>query len=115
MKTAHKGEVKFHVMSLEEPDEANAEGLKAALETSIMKLGINIKRKNREVCTLKAYLLLWVYTVIFASEKLHFTGINDPFILLAFKLFFKKVLFSCVLIYISKIFFVFNLRPAKKS
>ena len=46
MKTAHKGEVKFHVMSLEEPKEANAEGLKAALETSLMKLGVNIERKN---------------------------------------------------------------------
>ena len=33
MKTCHKGEVKFHVMSLEEPDEANAEDLKATLET----------------------------------------------------------------------------------
>ena len=42
MKTAHKGEVKFHVMSLEEPVEANAEGLKAALKTFIMKRGINI-------------------------------------------------------------------------
>ena len=52
MKTAHMGEMKFHVMSLEEPNEANAEGLKAALETSIMKLGVNIERKNREVCTL---------------------------------------------------------------
>ena len=31
MKTTHKGEVNFHVVSLEEPDEANAEGLKAAL------------------------------------------------------------------------------------
>ena len=28
MKTARKGVVKFHVTSLEEPDEANAEGLK---------------------------------------------------------------------------------------
>ena len=44
--------MKFHVMNQEEPDEANAEGLKAALETSIMKLGINIEKKNREVCTL---------------------------------------------------------------
>ena len=52
MKTAHMGEVKFHVMSLEEPNEANAEGLKAALETSIMKLSVYIERKNREVYTL---------------------------------------------------------------
>ena len=60
MKTAHKGEVKFHVMSLEEPDEANAEGLKSALETSVMKLGINIERKNREVCTLTLSILIFV-------------------------------------------------------
>ena len=57
MKTTHKGEMKFHVMSLEEPDEANAEGLKAALETGIMKLGINIERKYREVCTLISVLI----------------------------------------------------------
>lgn len=49
IKTAHKGEVKFSVMSLEEPDEANAEGLKLALENSILKLGLNIERKEREV------------------------------------------------------------------
>ena len=58
MKTAHKGEMKFHVMSLEEPEEANAEGLKAALETSIMKLGVNIERKNREVCTIRGAIVL---------------------------------------------------------
>ena len=46
MKTAHKGEVKFHVMSIEQPDEANAKGLKAVLETSIMKLGVTIERRN---------------------------------------------------------------------
>ena len=49
MKTAHKVVAKFHVMSLEEPDEANAEGLEAGLENSIMKLGLNINRKKREV------------------------------------------------------------------
>ena len=52
MKTTHKGEVKFHAMRLKEPDEANEDGLKAVLETSIIKLGINIERKNREVRTL---------------------------------------------------------------
>ena len=49
MKTAHKRVVKFHLMSLEESDEANAEGQKAALENSIVKLGLNINRKEREV------------------------------------------------------------------
>ena len=47
--TAHDGKVKYNVMSMEEPDEANAEGLKAALENSIMKLGLIIDRKEREV------------------------------------------------------------------
>ena len=47
MKTTHKGKVKFNVMSLEEPNEANAKGLKAALENLIMKLSLNIKRKER--------------------------------------------------------------------
>ena len=43
IQTAHKGEVKFSVMSLEEPEEANAEGLKLAFESSILKkLDLNI-------------------------------------------------------------------------
>ena len=46
VKTPHKCEVKFSVMSLGEPEEANAEGLKLALENSILKLGLNIERKN---------------------------------------------------------------------
>ena len=49
IKTAHKGDVKFHVMSLEEPSKANEEGLKAALENSIMKLELNINQKEQEV------------------------------------------------------------------
>ena len=32
IKTAYKGEVKFSIMSLEVPEEANAEGLKLILE-----------------------------------------------------------------------------------
>ena len=31
IKTAHKGEVKFNVMSLEEPNKENAKGLKSSL------------------------------------------------------------------------------------
>ena len=33
------------VLSLEEPDKDNAEGLKLALENSILKLGLDIKKK----------------------------------------------------------------------
>lgn len=51
MKAAHTGEIKFHIMSLEESDETNAEGLKALLENCIMTLGLLIKRKYREVIT----------------------------------------------------------------
>ena len=49
IKTAYKGEVNFSVISLEEPEEANAEGLKLVIEDSILKLGWNIKRKNRHM------------------------------------------------------------------
>ena len=69
MKTTHKGEMKFHVMSLEEPDEANAEGLKAALETSIMKLGVNIERKNREGCTLIRGAIALLYPPFFIYDS----------------------------------------------
>ena len=70
MKTAHKGEMKFHVMSLEEePDEAHAEVLKAALETSIMKLGINMERKNREVCTLIRGAIALLYHPFFIYDS----------------------------------------------
>ena len=58
IKTAHKGEVKFNVMSLEEPNEANAKGLKAALENSITKLALNIERKEKEVCFISVVLKL---------------------------------------------------------
>ena len=49
IKTSHKGEVKFSVMSLKEPQEVNSKGLKLALENSILKLGFNIERKNRGI------------------------------------------------------------------
>ena len=43
-------------MLLEEPEEANTEGLKFAFENSILKLGLNIERKNREVCLFRFYI-----------------------------------------------------------
>ena len=50
-KTDHKGEVESSNMLLEEPEEANAEGLKLTLENSILKLGLNIERKTgRHTC-----------------------------------------------------------------
>ena len=58
IKTMHKGELKFNVTSLEEPNEANAERLKPALENSILKLDLNIQRKQR-------YILFHSYTSLF--------------------------------------------------
>ena len=49
IRTMHKGEVKSTLMSLEESKEAYAEGLKAALENLILKLGLNIERKERYI------------------------------------------------------------------
>ena len=49
IRTAHNCKVKSHIISMEEPDEATNEGLKAALENSIMKLGLMIDRKEQEV------------------------------------------------------------------
>ena len=43
-------------MLLEEPEEANAEGLKLTLENSILKLGLNIERKNREAYFFLLYI-----------------------------------------------------------
>ena len=55
-KTDHKSEVKSSLMLLEEPEKANAEGLKLALENSILKLELNIERKNREVYLFQFYI-----------------------------------------------------------
>ena len=49
IKTARKDEVKFSIMSLKEPEEANPERLKLALENLILKLGLNIERKNKGI------------------------------------------------------------------
>ena len=55
-KTDHKDEVESSNMLLEEPEETNAEGLKLTLENSILKLGLNIERKNREVYLFRFYI-----------------------------------------------------------
>lgn len=49
IRTVHKGEVKFTLMSLEESKEAYVEGLKAVIENLILKLGLNIERKERDI------------------------------------------------------------------
>ena len=43
------GVPKYEVMSLEEPNEANAEGLKESFENSISKMEFNFERKDKEI------------------------------------------------------------------
>ena len=43
------GQPTFNVMSLEEPEECNAEGIKAAMENSISKMNFNFERKDKEI------------------------------------------------------------------
>ena len=58
MKSKPNGIIQFNILRLEEPEEANAEGLKAALEKSLDKLNLEIKRSEREVrCILKIKLI----------------------------------------------------------
>ena len=68
IKTTHKGEVKFNVMSFEEQIEANANGLKVALENSIMKLGLNIKRKER-YASFQSYSNYFFFQILSVSTK----------------------------------------------
>ena len=56
-------------MSLEEPNEVNAKGLKAALENLIMKLGLNIKTKEREVCFISIVLKLHFFSNSISQHK----------------------------------------------
>ena len=53
VKTAAEGHPKYTVMSLEEPENAHAEGLKRAMENSFEKLNLIPPRKNKELgmCT----------------------------------------------------------------
>ena len=49
MKTCVQGKPTFNVMSLEEPDECNADGINEAMKNSINKLNFNFERKNKEI------------------------------------------------------------------
>ena len=51
IKTASLGILKFSMMSLEEVENADAEGLKAALEKSVSKLNLTKERRLQEIGT----------------------------------------------------------------
>ena len=49
IKTCIGGELKFQVISLEEPDESSAEGLKKSFGNSVSKMKFNFERKTKEI------------------------------------------------------------------
>ena len=49
MKTCVQGKPAFNVMSLEEPDECNVDGINKAMKNSINKLNFNFESKNKEI------------------------------------------------------------------
>ena len=49
MKTCVQGKPTFNVMSLQEPDECNADGINEAMKNSINKLNFNFERKSKEI------------------------------------------------------------------
>lgn len=49
IKTCVEGQPTFNVMSLEEPEECNAQGIKDAMENSISKMNFNFERKDKEI------------------------------------------------------------------
>ena len=49
MKTCVQGKPTFNVMSLEEPDECNADSINEAMKNSFNKLNFNFERKNKEI------------------------------------------------------------------
>ena len=53
MKSAPTGSPTFSIMSLEEPEETNAQGLKKAMENSVKKMEIDTTRSKKEIgmCT----------------------------------------------------------------
>ena len=80
IKTAHKGEVKFSNVSLEEPEEVNAEGFKLALENSILKLGLYIERKKTEVFLFHFYIKKSVIKniyIFFFKKDIYFFRFNQ--------------------------------------
>ena len=61
LKTAATGEPRFALMSLEEPENANTEGLKVAMENAFDKLELTIDRHDHELdlCLCSDGVMVW--------------------------------------------------------
>ena len=49
IKLCVEGKPIFHVMSLEEPEECNAEGIKESMDNAVSKMKFNFKRSEKEI------------------------------------------------------------------
>lgn len=80
IKTCVNGEPKFQVMSLEEPEEANAIGLKAAFDNSISKMNFAFERKTKEVgmCSDGAAVNVALYNLVKPTMGEHYLLILCP-------------------------------------
>ena len=80
MKTASTGVPKFSVISLEEVENAHAEGLKLAMENSVGKLNLTVKRKDKElgICTDGAAVNVKMHRLIKEEMEEHYELILCP-------------------------------------
>ena len=80
MKTAADGIPKFSIMSLEEPDDADAEGLKVAMDKSFEKLALTINRRDHEIgmCADGAAVNFVLYELVKAEIGEHYLDMWCP-------------------------------------
>ena len=80
MKTCVDGQPTFNVMSLEEPEECNAEGIKVAMENSVSKMNFNFEIRDKEIgmCSDGASVNGAVYNLLVEEFGDHYLGIFCP-------------------------------------
>ena len=80
MKTCADGQPTFNVMSLEEPEECNAEGIKVAMENSISKMNFNFECRDKEIgmCSDDALVNGAVYNLLVEEFGDHYLSIFCP-------------------------------------
>ena len=80
LKTAATGEPRFALMSLEEPENANAEGLKVAMENAFDKLELTIDRCDHELglCSDGARVNMVLFNMVKEDMGDHYTQVWCP-------------------------------------
>ena len=80
IKTAPDGSPKFSVLSLEEPENANAEGLKASMDDAFRKANLEIDRSEHEIglCSDGASVNISLYNLLKAELCEHYLQMWCP-------------------------------------